>query len=251
MFTVKKILTAFILPPGIFVVLGLLLGLWLLKRRQKAGAWSLIILAGLIYFLSIPPVANGLLSPLEKDWQIPRKVNGDVIVVLGGGVYSGVADISGQSFPSEGTLSRLVTAFRLHRLTGLPLIISGGRVFPGDAAEAQVAKRILLDLGVAEKQIIVEDQSRDTMENARFVAVILHQRNWRQPILLTSASHMTRSLSAFRKAGLAVTPYPVDFRVDPNRNYGWRGFLPSASSLAVSSLALHEQLGILFYKLAY
>ena len=251
MFTAKKILEALIQPPGIFVVLGLLLGLRLLRRRNKAGAWSLILLAGLIYAFSIPPVADGLTGPLEKDWQIPREVNGDVIVVLGGGVYSGVPDMSGRSFPEEATLSRLVTAFRLHRRTGLPIIVSGGGVFPGNATEAQVAKRILLGLGMQAAQIIAEGHSRDTMENARFVAVILQKKNWRNPILVTSAVHMTRSLIAFRLAGVKATPYPADFRVAPGRDYDWRGFLPAASYLALSASAIHEYLGILFYKLAY
>ena len=251
MFTVKKILTPLILPPGIFVVLAVLLGLWMLRRRNKSGAWCIITLAGLIYCLSIAPVANTLLRSLEKDWQIPVKVNGDVIVVLGGGVYSGVADISGWSFPASATLSRAITAFRLHRLTGLPIIISGGKVYPRSAAEALVAKRILLDLGMAAPQIIVEDHSRDTRENARFSSEILHQGNWRQPILVTSAYHMTRALSAFRKAGIKVTPYPADFLVPPKVTYGWPAFLPSSFALVKSALAIREYLGILFYKLAY
>lgn len=250
MFAAKKILSSLILPPGLFVVLALLSGLWMLKRRSKYGFLSMT-LAGVIYFLSISPVADSLTSPLEKPWQIPGKVSGDVIVVLGGGVISGVTDISGRGFPAGATLSRLVTAIRLHRTTGATIIFSGGRVFAKQDAEAPVAKRILTDLGMAADRIIVEDQSRDTMENARFVKEICLKGNWRKPILVTSASHMERALRAFRKAGMEVNPYPADFLITPEPTYGWPDFLPSASSLARTTFALHEYLGILFYRISY
>ena len=250
MFTAKKILSSLILPPGLFVVLALLSGLWMIRRRIKYGFLN-ITLAGVIYFLSISPVADRLTSPLEKPWQIPRNVNGDVIVVLGGGVISGVTDFSGRGFPAGAALSRLVTAIRLHRATGAPIIISGGKVFTKGDAEAPVAKRILMDLGMSADRIIVEDQSRDTMENARFVKEICLRGNWRKPILVTSAVHMDRALRAFRKAGMKVNPYPVDFRVTPEPTYGWPDFLPSASYLARSTFALHEYLGIVSYRLFY
>jgi uncharacterized SAM-binding protein YcdF (DUF218 family) len=248
MFTVKKILTSLILPPGIFVVLALLSGLWMLRRRNKFGILNLI-LAALIYFLSISPVADSLTSPLEKDWQIPRKIDGDVIVVLGGGIYSWVQDSSGWGFPTGASLSRLATAVRLHRAIDAPIIYSGGAVHAGNMTEAWVAKRILMDLGVAAARIIVEDQSRDTAENVRFVKKILQKGNWRQPILVTSAFHMTRALIAFQKAGMEVTPYPADFRVAAHRVYGWQNFLPSPPSLARSAQVIKEYLGILSYKL--
>lgn len=249
MFALKKILTSLILPPGIFVVLALLSGLWMLRRRDKYGIMNLI-LAALIYFFSISPAADILMGPLEKNWTIPRQVNGDLIVVLGGGIHSGVPDASGRGFPAEAGLSRLVTAVRLHRATGAPIIYSGGEVF-GKEAEALVARRILRGLGVPEERIIVEGRSRDTMENARFVKEIWQQGNWRQPLLVTSASHLARSLTAFRKVGLEVTPYPADFLVAPHRTWSWPDFLPSAGSLTRSVRALHEYLGMIFYKFAY
>ncbi len=250
MFAAKKILTSLILPPGLFVVLTLLAGLWMIRRRSKFG-WLNLALAALIYLLSICPVADGLTGPLEKAYQIPLKISGDVIVVLGGGVYSGVNDLSGRGFPAEASLSRLLTALRLHRVTAAPIIFSGGRAFAGQDAEATVAKRILMDLGMPADRIITEDQSRDTMDNARFVKEICTEGKWRQPILVTSAWHMERSLRAFKKAGLEVTPFPADFRVAPQPVYGWTGFLPGASSLARSTFALKEYLGILFYQLSF
>jgi uncharacterized SAM-binding protein YcdF (DUF218 family) len=250
MFEVKKILAAWVLPPGIFVLLALLSGLWMLRRRVRWGVLNLG-LAGLIYLLSISPVADRLLGPLEKAWQIPRKVSGDVIVVLGGGVISGVPDLSGQGFPGAASLSRLITGLRLQRATGLPIILSGGKVYKGKDAEAPVTRRILGDLGMAAGPIIIEDQSRDTRGNARFVKKICDQKNWRQIILVTSAYHMARASSAFRKAGLEVHPYPGNFLVAPLRSYAWPDYLPRMRALALSSIAIHEYLGLFFYHLAH
>ncbi len=250
MFTLKKILTLLILPPGLFIVLALLLGVRMLRRRVGYGV-LVIGLAGLIYLLSINPVADALLEPLEKDWQIPQKISGDVIILLGGGVIFGVPDLSGRGFPSSGTLARLVTAIRLHRALGAPIIVSGGRVFGGGQAEAPVAKRIMVDLGVPAEQIIVEDRSRDTMENARFTKEICQQAGFHQPILVTSALHMRRSLIAFKKAGLPVTPFPVDFRVAPGHPKIWADYFPDLGALGECHEAIHEYLGIWFYKFAY
>ena len=252
MFTLKKIITFVIMPPSLFVVLALLLGLRMLRRRVKGGVWTLG-LAGLIYFMSIAPVGDTLMGSLEREWSVPEKVQGDVIILLGGGVYSGVPDISGHGFPATATLSRLVTAVRIQHLTGAPIIISGGNVFGWGDAEADVAARIMKDLGVPADRIILEDKSRDTMENARFVKEICQREGWRQPILVTSAWHMPRSMIAFRKAGMAPQPFPADFWVDPdpNKSRHWIDFLPSISSLLETYVGLHEYLGILYYWLAY
>jgi len=250
MFALKKILTTFIIPPGLFVLLALFSGLWMLRRRVKWGMLNLG-LAGLIYLLSISPVSDRLMGPLERPWPIPPKVTGDVIVVLGGGVISGVPDLSGRGFLAESSLSRLLTGLRIHRATGLPIIFSGGKVSEEGDAEAAVAGRILSDLGVAAASIIIEDQSRDTMESARLVKEICQRRNWRQPILVTSAYHMARSLSAFRKAGMEVNLYPGDFLVAPSPAYNWRDYLPGLRPLVASAAAIREYLGLIFYKLIY
>jgi uncharacterized SAM-binding protein YcdF (DUF218 family) len=250
MFTLKKIITFLILPPGLFIVLALLLGLRMLRRRVKYGVWT-IGLAFLIYLMSIPPVGNSLMGSLEREWSIPEKVQGDVIVLLGGGVYSGVPDISGRGFPSSSTLSRMLMAVRIQHLTGAPIIISGGRVYGWGDAEAEVAGRIMKDLGVPADRLIMEDKSRDTMENARAVKEICQREGWRQPILVTSAWHMRRSLIAFRKAGMEPKAFPADFLVDPHRSRHWTDFQPDMGALSETATAMHEYLGILYYWLAY
>lgn len=248
MFIFKKILTSFLMPPGIFIVLLVGFGIWfLLKKQWKAGMANLSI-GIFIWLLSISPVADTMLRGLESDFKIPENPRGDVIILLGGGVYDKVPDLSGIGAPSEEMLTRLVGAVRLQKRLDVPVIISGGAVFKNRKPEAPIVKRFFVDLGIPSGQIIIEDKSRDTIENAKYTKAICEKNGFKKPILVTSASHMRRSLMSFEKAGMNVIPVPANFRTWV-RNYGWEDFLPKG--FENSHRALHEYLGLLFYKFAY
>jgi uncharacterized SAM-binding protein YcdF (DUF218 family) len=250
MFLLKKLMPLLILPPGLFILLLLLSGIWMLLRKVKFGILNLL-LAALFYGMSISPVANNLIGGLENYYPLPGEIHGDVLVLLGGGVNTGVPDFSGTSFPGGEMLARMVTAIRIHRVTGMAIIVSGGRPLECGDPEAPVVKRVLMDLGVPDSKIIVEDKSRDTFENAKFVKEICGRSGYRNPILVTSACHMERAMMTFKKAGLAVTAYPANFMADHKRCRDWADYLPNFGNLAKSAAAIREYLGILFYKLAY
>ena len=164
MFILKKAVSPFLLPPGIFILLLLLTGIWfLVKKRWTAGVVNLII-CGLLWSLSLPPVSDTLLGGLEYSFKIPRNPQGDVIVLLGGGVHDDVPDLSGTGAPQEEMIGRIITAVRLQRKLDLPVIISGGSVYEGRKAEAPIVKRFLMDLGVPAHKIILESKSRDTFK---------------------------------------------------------------------------------------
>ncbi|MBI3592025.1 MAG: YdcF family protein [Nitrospirae bacterium] len=249
MFILKKIVSPFLLPPGIFIVLLIASGVWFLyKKRWSAGIVNCVI-GSLIWAVSIAPVSDTLLRGLEGDFKIPQNPKGDIIILLGGGVYDGVADMSGTGSPSEDMLGRIVTAVRLQKNLDIPVIISGGSVYKGKEAEAPIVKRFLTDLGVPENKVIMEDKSRDTIENARYTKEICFKAGFKRPILVTSAYHMKRSLASFEKAGMDVTAFPAQFKTRENKKYGWEDYLPGG--LGSTSVAMHEYLGLLFYKFAY
>lgn len=250
MFELKKILTAFLLPPGIFIVLLLFSGLWFLfKKNWKAGIINCLI-GIFIWLLSISPVADAMLRGLESDFKIPENPRGDVIILLGGGVYDKVPDLSGVGAPAEEMIARLVTAVRLQKMLNIPIIVSGGVVFEGRKAEAPIVRRFLTDLGVPDKKIIIEDKSRNTIENARYTAEICKRLGYKKPILVTSAYHMRRSIVSFEKIGMKAVPFPANFRTW-DRKYGWESYLPSSFRLRNSYTAMREYMGLLFYKIAY
>lgn len=249
MFVIKKIVSAFLLPPGIFILLLTGAGVVLSMRKKRAVGIFNLAMAALLWSLATVPVADMLMAPLERPYADLKKPAGDVIVLLGGGIAEGVPDFSGKGAPSADMLSRIVTAVRLQRQLGVPIIVSGGRVYQNISSEAGIARRLLTDLGVSEKKIILEENSRDTFENARYTGEIIKNRGFERPIVLTSAYHLRRALYLFEKAGLRVTAFPANFRTASGRRYGWQDLLPSTGSLGTTSDALHEYLGLLYYRM--
>ena len=191
------------------------------------------------------------MGDLESEFQIPQNVKGDVIVLLGGGSINNAPDFSGYGIPTDRMIGRIVTAVRLQKYLNIPIIVSGGKAHKNRRSGALIAKRFLIDLGVDEGQIVIEERSRDTYENAKNTREICLRNGYKNPILVTSASHMKRSLLSFKKAGIDVTPYPANFKSKRINDYGWHNYLPRSSSLMITSDAFHEYLGIFFYKLAY
>lgn len=234
MFLIKKLLSNLILPPGLFILAFLTVAL--LERRRGVTYYICVISAILLYLLSIEPVKDALLTPLENKYPVPKKFSADVIVVLSGGSYnSGVL--------KEDSMKRLLAGALLHRETGLPIILSGGASFLPDA---EIMKSFLLSLGVDRKSIITEVESRDTRENAMFVKRICKDRGYRRIVLVTSAYHMPRAVLSFEREGMDVIPYPTDFKRD--MRYNLFSFLPKMGVLDDSVKALREYLGTLVYE---
>lgn len=251
MFILKKVITPFLLPPGVFVLILTGLGLLLLLGKKQRPVWICLGTAFLIWLSAVTPVADRLTAPLEAGFSVQADPKADVIIMLGGSAYLKVEDLSGTGAPGPGTLDRMVTAARLQRRLNIPIILSGGRVYPTSASSALTARRFLIDLGISEKKIIVEDQSRDTYENALFSKKICQQYDFKRPLLVTSGYHLKRALLSFDKAGLKVTPFPCGLTTWPDRIYQWYNFLPNAGALSRTSAALHEWLGLIFYNLKY
>ncbi|MBF0329627.1 MAG: YdcF family protein [Nitrospirae bacterium] len=249
MFALKKLIAPFLLPPGIFILILLIAGIWLFFRKNWKFGLVNILTACLMWFMSITPMSDAALQRLEAEFKIPQNIEGDVIVLLGGGVYDEVLDFSGLGAPHKDMLSRIITAVRLQKKINAPIIISGGKVFDHKRAEAPIVMRFLTDLGVPKEKIIVEDKSRDTIENGRFTLAICEQKGFKKPVLVTSAYHMKRSVMSFKIAGLDVTPFPADFKTWRNKKYGWNDYLPG--NFETMNTAAREYMGIAYYKIAY
>ena len=250
MFVLKKCITAFLLPPGAFIPLLLAMAWWSRRQRRNGSALVLLLTAVALWGSSLNPVSNSLMAGLEQGLTLPEHPQGDVIILLGGGTYDRVPDLSGRGAPSETALTRLVTAARLQKRLELPVIVSGGGVYEGRTAEAVISRRFLIDLGVPADKILTEINSRDTTENARFTRHIMELRGFRRPLLITSAFHMRRALAAFRAAGIEVMPVPAGFTADCGGPAAWNDWLPDANAMRSVSGALKEHIGMLYYRLA-
>lgn len=243
MFFIKKIIAAFVLPPGCLVVALGALAVYL-RRRCRPAALACAALAGLTWIGSTRAFSDALLRPLENAYSTPAKPDGDVIVVLGGGARGGGEAYSASERLFPGSLERVAAAFKLHRDTGLPLLVSGGAPAP-EKSEASLAALYLAELGVPSAKVILEEASRDTRENAAYCVKICGEKGYKRPILLTSAFHMPRAVFLFRRAGAEVVPFPVARRAVSGK-HPLRDYLPGGGE--ETARALNEYLGLLYYK---
>lgn len=245
MFLLKKIVAPLLLPLSICLEI-LLVGLWLLlfTRKQKTGkAIILLGIASLILF-SYAPVADVALRSLE--YRYPPLVDvlpfSDVawVVVLGGGHHSD-STLPVTSQLSESSISRLAEGIRIHRL--LPesrLLLSGGAVFD-PVSEANVMAEVAGTMGIEGNKIILEERSRDTKDQARFINEIVRDKRF---VLVTSASHMPRSMALFEKLNMNPIPAPTDYLVKKRQKIGPGLFFPNVESLRKMERVFHEYLGL-------
>jgi uncharacterized SAM-binding protein YcdF (DUF218 family) len=249
-FYLGKILNALILPPGLFILILLTL-VFIIKKSKKWLAFILWVVLILIYLTSITPTRVLLTSRLERAYPpISSQEKPDAIIVLAAGVVSDSLEAPNEESPSPTTLKRLMYAYKLHQQSGADLILSGGFHPKGGSSEAEIMKKELLELGVAESKIIVESKSKNTFENAQFCQKITKSRGFKNVALVTSAIHMPRAVMTFKSAGLKVTPAPTDYLGKPH-SINLFYFLPSAENLSAVTAALHEYFGFLYYWVVY
>lgn len=259
-----KVIVGFLLPPGIMVVLLVTGSLWFRHLKPLSGVT--LVAAVLLYVISIPLTADAIMRHLESRYapvnpnaiQPPGTplshgetggLKADVLIMLGAGATLDTPGIGGTGNLFGSGANRLLTTADLYRVTKLPIIVSGGQVFPDDGNEAQIAKRELLLLGVPAAKVIAEDKSKNTTQNAVFTKQLMQQYGFHHPLLITSAFHMPRAVLDFQQQGVTVLPYPTDYQVSQSFHLYVNQFVPSAKSLALLSTALHEYLGTLAARL--
>lgn len=246
-FIVSKVLLYLLLPPAGLLLL-MLTGFILLRWHRSAG--RALVAAGmlLLYGLSLNPVADRLIRPLEAHYRpLPDgPVKADAIVVLSGGSRD-LSWVPAGPEPSESSLERLVGAVQLARKHHLPIVITGGsgEPVPGAVREADAMADMAIRLGFPAKDIVIENRSRNTWENAEAVQKLLPGKTI---ILVTSAFHMRRSVAMFNKQGFSVLPAPAGYHSQTRRG-SFTDYIPQADALATSSTAIAEYLSLSWYRM--
>ncbi len=259
MLIIQKMIAAFFTIPGIFLVIGAFSLLVFRKRLPRSFLWTGWILLVFSYLLCTDFAVRSIVFPLE-DLHPPVSVDqirpeSGVIVILGGGVLRAVSS-SLNDQPGEAigliSLQRLLGGFRLYQITEMDIYLSGGVLeTESGRAESRVMEQILIEWGVPQDKIIVEPESRTTMENALFVMETLPE-SVEHIHLVTSATHMARSVMSYQKAAqlshrtITIIPVPSGYAMDRGPLF-WYHFLPSIGSLNALANAFHEYIGILFY----
>lgn len=234
---------SWVLPPGIFFVLFLFISYCCKKRKQTRLAIAITFVTFIFYLASTSYVASMLIGRLEDAYDPPKHLpNADVIIVLGGGATGDTPDVTGTGTLCSIPANRLLTAVRLQKKLGIPIIVSGGQIYEDSGREADIARRILKELGVSEDMILLENRSLNTTQNAEYSTNILKSRKYKQPLLVTSAFHMERAVVNFNKLGVDVIPYPCDYMVNKEKVFHYNRLAPSSQALEFTAIYLQENL---------
>ncbi len=123
----------------------------------------------------------------------------DVIVVLGAAVGAGGG-------PSAALRRRVAEGVRRLEAGAAPVLLlsggTGGARGGSVPAEAEVMRDLALAAGVADERLVLETESRSTLENARCSVRIMGARGWTKALVVTDAVHLPRALLAFRALGI-------------------------------------------------
>jgi uncharacterized SAM-binding protein YcdF (DUF218 family) len=223
--------------------------LWRNRRETRRRLLLVSIPLVLLVIVCIPAVGYVALGTLE--WPYPRisvPAQPEVLVVLSG-YLRGPDDDHPRVELGEDTLNRCQHAVSIYKLCkGSRILVSGGMSenVPEGPRLAEVMLDFLLDQGVQRTDLILENLSRDTHENAVESSKLLRHRGIDRIVLITDARHMFRAARCFEKEGVQVTPAPCNYVTTKFRNR-WTSYLPSINGAARFQEAFHEWLGLAYY----
>lgn len=148
---------------------------------------------------------------------------------------------------SGNTLVRLAEGIRIYReVPGSKIVTSAFGGKNEDISQAEITAEVAVILGVNKKDIYKQTKPENTwMEATEFKRLF---GNSVQPVVVTSAIHMPRAMYLFRKAGLNPIAAPTDFKIKKDKNRDFWFWLPSAGNINKMESAIHEYVGLLWYK---
>jgi len=227
--------------------------IWALLTKKPKRRRNLLLFSVFIFFLFSNPF---LLDEAMRTWELqPQKTDYsqktyDYAIVLGG--VTSYYDKRYKQIGFNRSVDRLMQGIQLYK-KGIvkKIVFTGGdaTILQNDIKEADVIKQYLIDIGIPTEDLIFENESRNTHENATFVFKTLKPTKSENILLITSAFHMRRSLGCFKKAGMNPDYYVAD------RYSGKRKFtpdhllIPQTNTLDRWGMLFHELSGYVIYKI--
>ena len=251
-FEFSKVFGFLLAPVHVLVIGALAASLWPHSGKRALSFRLMQAALALLLAMLLAPVGNLLLVPLETRFPPPGSDLGrvDGIVVLGGAVDEVTS--AGQGHLSvNGAAERLIAPIALlqrHPQARLVFTGASGSLMPGMQKEGDFVRQFWRDAGIDKGQVLYEEKSRNTHENAVFSKELAQPMPGERWLLVTSAAHMPRSVAVFRKADFEVIAYPVGFKSTGSLGH-W--YVPRSAGGALGNVesAMHEYLGLLAYYL--
>jgi uncharacterized SAM-binding protein YcdF (DUF218 family) len=249
-FVLSKVLGFFAIPSNLIIVVGIV-GALLLRTRYARAGWRMAIGAlVLLAILGLSPVGNALILPLEQRFPRWDASHGapDGIIVLGGAITPDVSMARGEPALNEAAERITAAVVLARRYPRARVLFTGGSaalLFP-EGTEGEIALHLFVALGIAPERILIDDKSRNTIENAVYSQLLAQPKKGERWLLMTSAYHMPRAIGVFRRVGFDVEAYPVDWRTRGKRD-ALRPFGALGDGLRRTDTAVHEWIGLAVY----
>jgi uncharacterized SAM-binding protein YcdF (DUF218 family) len=248
-FIISKILD-FLIEPLVWLIVLLVVSL-LSKNPKRKRRFLLTAIVLLVVFSN-----SFLLDEAMRAWETPAtKISALTGTYDAGIVLSGMVtyDNSFDRIQFNRRNDRLMQAISLYKMKKIKKIVfsggSGSLVYTY-LKESEMVKKFLVEIGIPAEDIIIENKSNNTRENAIFTKDILqHEFPNGKFLLFTSAFHMRRAVACFKKAGIEVTPYSTDRYSGPRKYYPDHLLVPNAGTLFDWNSLLHEIIGYGIYKI--
>lgn len=247
-FILSKILLFFTYP--LIWILTLLILAYIFRKKKIKRNLLISALATFFFF------SNGfILCEVLKHWEGENKKLSkekyDGVIILGG--YSSWNTQRTDISFNEGS-DRFIKGFELYQAgKAKKIILSGGSglILKPEEKESGLIKKLLLEMGVSNENILLENNSRNTYENAIFTEDLIREKGIEDGhfILITSAFHMKRAKKCFEKTGLKIECLKVDFKVDDDDYTLSTYLMPSAITLEMWQILIKEWIGYLAYSL--
>ncbi|PKH01434.1 envelope biogenesis factor ElyC [Psychromonas sp. MB-3u-54] len=243
LFILKKWLGALLMPlPVVLMFFLFALILLFFTQKQKLAKFNLLVSFMLLFVLSFMPVSEQLVQSLESKYPpvMQPAQNFKYILVLGSG---GIADpnlpVTGQL--SAVALSRFAEALRLyHANPQATLIVSGGN-FGDLKSHALLMQELAITMNIPKGSIIRLDNTLDTDDEAKKMSKIIKGQS---AVLVTSATHMPRSMGLFHRYNAFPTPAPANYLTKKSLGETpYYHYIPSSDYLDKTKVAWHEYLG--------
>lgn len=248
-FIVSKLAWGLLSPTNLMVVLMTLATIQLFRNKVSAAKKILLATVSVCLILLAYPVGDYLIHPLEarfsKPEVLPEKIDG--IIVLGGGEKLKISVGWDTAEVGDGADRFIAAATLAQHYPAVPVIFSGGSGllrFDTTTTGGDIARKLLLSVGINEDRLIIESQSRNTHENFVLLKDKLPTLDGTY-LLVTSAFHMARSVGIARQQNINVIAYPVDYYSNKAEFRQWDFSL--ISHLNVLEIAWREWIGLTVY----
>jgi uncharacterized SAM-binding protein YcdF (DUF218 family) len=211
--------------------------------------WCLTVGVIGLLIISTPLIPRWLTYRLESNYAVVNKIDKNIkwIVVLSGG-RADARDYPENAQLYSATIKRMVEGVRLYRqIPGAKLLLSGGGYTP-NVTEAEGLKLLAQWFGIPIEDVLIEKKSKNTAAQAINIKKMLKTKPF---YLVTSATHMPRSMLLFEQQGMTPVAAPTDFTLYWDDERVAKRLLPSGQNVVYTTILLHEYLGTLWAKVAH